>query len=159
MGYRSGHRPFAHVQNGLNVVDKFAESVSAERMTRKQEQTLRVRQKLLERLPLTGEILRGSLLERTVFRTKPIARSARRAKVTRLRFSPSLIPVVARANSACTASRSQRCGGGWRTTRTSRRRSRRSASSTTVWYAGMRLPQRAGRKRHDRSAARTALFR
>ena len=39
-------------------------------MTRKQEQTLRVRQKLLERLPLTGEILRGSLLERTVFRHK-----------------------------------------------------------------------------------------
>lgn len=39
-------------------------------MTQKQEQTLRARQKLLDRLPVTGEILRGSLLERTVFRHK-----------------------------------------------------------------------------------------
>jgi hypothetical protein len=35
-----------------------------------QEQALRARQKLLDRLPLTGEILRGSLVERTVFRHK-----------------------------------------------------------------------------------------
>jgi hypothetical protein len=35
-----------------------------------QEQTLRARRKLLDRLPLTAEILRGSLLERTVFRHK-----------------------------------------------------------------------------------------
>jgi hypothetical protein len=35
-----------------------------------QEQSLRARQKLLDRLPLTGEILRGSLLERRVFRHK-----------------------------------------------------------------------------------------
>jgi hypothetical protein len=34
------------------------------------KQTLRTRQKLLELLPVTGEILRGSLLERTVFRHK-----------------------------------------------------------------------------------------
>jgi hypothetical protein len=34
------------------------------------EQTLRARKKLLDRLSLTGEILRGSLLERTVFRHK-----------------------------------------------------------------------------------------
>lgn len=34
------------------------------------EQTLRARQKLLDRLHLTGEILRGSLLERRVFRHK-----------------------------------------------------------------------------------------
>jgi hypothetical protein len=34
------------------------------------EQTLRARQKLLDRLPVSGEILRGSLLERTVFRHK-----------------------------------------------------------------------------------------
>lgn len=39
-------------------------------MTQKQEQTLRARQKLLDRLPVTGEILRGSLLQRTVFRHK-----------------------------------------------------------------------------------------
>ena len=32
------------------------------------EQTLRTRQKLLDLLPVTGEILRGSLIERTVFR-------------------------------------------------------------------------------------------
>jgi hypothetical protein len=35
-----------------------------------QKATLRTRQKLLERLPVTGEILRGSLLERRVFRHK-----------------------------------------------------------------------------------------
>jgi hypothetical protein len=35
-----------------------------------QGQTLRARQKLLERLQLTGEILRGSLIERRVFRHK-----------------------------------------------------------------------------------------
>jgi hypothetical protein len=35
-----------------------------------QEQILRARQKLLERLQLTGEILRGSLIERRVFRHK-----------------------------------------------------------------------------------------
>ena len=34
------------------------------------EQTLRARQKLLDRLPVTAEILRGSLLERRVFRHK-----------------------------------------------------------------------------------------
>ena len=34
------------------------------------KQTLRAREKLLDQLPLTGEILRGSLLERTVFRHK-----------------------------------------------------------------------------------------
>ena len=33
-------------------------------------QALRARQKLLDLLPTTGEILRGSLLERTVFRHK-----------------------------------------------------------------------------------------
>jgi hypothetical protein len=44
------------------------ESVSVARMTL--EQALRARQKLLDRLPVTGEILRGSLLERTVFRHK-----------------------------------------------------------------------------------------
>ncbi len=49
-------------------VDKFAESVSVISMTL--EQALRARQKLLSRLSLTGEILRGSLLERTVFRHK-----------------------------------------------------------------------------------------
>ena len=34
------------------------------------KQTLRTRQKLLDLLPVTGEILRGSLIERTVFRHK-----------------------------------------------------------------------------------------
>ena len=44
------------------------ESVSFVRMTL--EQTLRTRQKLLDLLPVTGEILRGSLIERIVFRHK-----------------------------------------------------------------------------------------
>jgi len=34
------------------------------------EKALRARQKLIEHLPVTGEMLRGSLLERTVFRHK-----------------------------------------------------------------------------------------
>lgn len=34
------------------------------------ERSLRARQKLLDRLPLTGEILRGSLLQRRVLRHK-----------------------------------------------------------------------------------------
>ena len=33
-----------------------------------QKEALRARQKLLDRLPVTGEILRGSLIERRVFR-------------------------------------------------------------------------------------------
>jgi len=41
------------------------------------EQTLRARQKLVSKLPLTGELLRGSLLERTVRHTKDCAKCAR----------------------------------------------------------------------------------
>ena len=44
------------------------ESVSFVKMTPKN--AIRARQKLLDHLPLTGEILRGSLVERTVFRHK-----------------------------------------------------------------------------------------
>jgi len=38
------------------------------------EQTLRARQKLVSKLPVSGELLRGSLLERTVRHTKKCAR-------------------------------------------------------------------------------------
>ena len=41
------------------------------------EQTLRARQKLVSKLPVTGELLRGSLLERTVRHTKDCAKCAR----------------------------------------------------------------------------------
>jgi hypothetical protein len=44
------------------------ESVSFVKMTR--NEALRTRQKLLDQLPVSGEILRGSLLQRTVFRHK-----------------------------------------------------------------------------------------
>jgi hypothetical protein len=44
-------------------------------MTR--ERTLRARQKLVSKLPVTGEILRGSLLERTVRHTKDCPKCAR----------------------------------------------------------------------------------
>lgn len=44
------------------------ESVSVVRMTL--GQAIRARERLLKSLPVTGEILRGSLLERTVFRHK-----------------------------------------------------------------------------------------
>ena len=41
------------------------------------EQALRARQKLAGKLPVTGEILRGSLLERTVRHTKDCPKCAR----------------------------------------------------------------------------------
>jgi hypothetical protein len=43
------------------------------------EKTLRARQKLVGKLPITGELLRGSLLERTIRHTKgcPNARAAK----------------------------------------------------------------------------------
>src|SRR6202035_5425853 len=41
------------------------------------EQTLRARQKLISGLPITGELLRGSLLERTVRHTKGCPECAR----------------------------------------------------------------------------------
>ena len=49
-------------------VDNFRESVSVVRMT--QKEALHARRKLLRRLPVTEEILRGSLIERRVFRHK-----------------------------------------------------------------------------------------
>ena len=41
------------------------------------EQTLRTRQKLIAKLPISGELLRGSLLERTVRHTKDCPKCAR----------------------------------------------------------------------------------
>ena len=41
------------------------------------EQTLRAREKLVGKLPITGELLRGSLLERTVRHTKDCPKCAR----------------------------------------------------------------------------------
>ena len=41
------------------------------------EQTLRARHKLVSKLPITGELLRGSLLERTVRHTKDCPKCAR----------------------------------------------------------------------------------
>lgn len=41
------------------------------------EQTLRARQKLVSKLPVGGELLRGSLLERTVRHTKDCPKCAR----------------------------------------------------------------------------------
>jgi hypothetical protein len=41
------------------------------------DQTLQARQKLVGRLPITGEMLRGSLLERTVRHTKDCPKCAR----------------------------------------------------------------------------------
>src|ERR1700704_5418025 len=45
-------------------VDCGRESVSSIRM--RQERSIAAREKLLSRLPVTGEVLRGSLLERTI---------------------------------------------------------------------------------------------
>lgn len=41
------------------------------------DQTLRTREKLVGKLPITGELLRGSLLERTVRHTKDCPKCAR----------------------------------------------------------------------------------
>jgi len=41
------------------------------------EQTLRARHKLVSKLPITGELRRGSLLERTVRHTKDCPKCAR----------------------------------------------------------------------------------
>ena len=41
------------------------------------EQTLRTRQRLVNKLPISGELLRGSLLERTVRHTKDCPKCAR----------------------------------------------------------------------------------
>ena len=41
------------------------------------EQALRARQKLVSKLPVTGELLRGSLLERTIRHTKDCPKCAR----------------------------------------------------------------------------------
>src|SRR5438270_13057172 len=41
------------------------------------DRTLRAREKLLSRLPVTGELLRGSLLERTVRHSKDCPKCAR----------------------------------------------------------------------------------
>ena len=41
------------------------------------DRTLRVREKLLSRLPVTGELVRGSLLERTVRHTKDCLKCVR----------------------------------------------------------------------------------
>jgi len=41
------------------------------------ERTLRAREKLVGKLPITGELLRGSLLERTIRHTKGCPKCAR----------------------------------------------------------------------------------
>src|SRR5437879_11292853 len=41
------------------------------------ERTLRARQKLIGKLPITGDLLRGSLLERTIRHTKDCPKCAR----------------------------------------------------------------------------------
>jgi hypothetical protein len=51
------------------------------------EQTLRARQKLIGNLPIIGELLRGSLLERTVRHTKDCPKCAR--GVPRSRLDPT----------------------------------------------------------------------
>ena len=41
------------------------------------QQTMRARDKLVSKLPVTGELLRGTLLERTVYHTKDCPKCAR----------------------------------------------------------------------------------
>ena len=54
------------------------------------DRILRARKKLVSKLPVTGELLRGSLLDRTVRHTKA-ARNARAVKAIRAAARPVII--------------------------------------------------------------------
>jgi hypothetical protein len=75
------------------------------------DRSLRAREKLVGKLPVTGELLRGSLLERTVRHTKDCPKCARgeghRVFVLTVTYAGD-----ARGNSACVASASPRFAAG-----------------------------------------------
>ena len=75
-GQQSAYEIFC---DGWRLTDG-GESVSFIRMRR--ERLVAAREKLLERLPVTGEILRGSLLDRTIATTPADAPNAQAAKDT-----------------------------------------------------------------------------
>ena len=75
------------------------------------EQALRARQKLMGKLPITGELLRGSLLERTVRHTKDCPKCAR-GEGHQVFVLTVTYPGGRTANSVFAASASTRCAVG-----------------------------------------------
>src|ERR1700722_10800494 len=115
-------------------------------MTR--DQIIEARQALVSQLPVTGEMLRGSLLERTVRHTSGGGHP--------LWVLTSAMPAAVLASSACAANRLMKCAGGSAITTSSRKRSRTSASSTTR-CCGRIAPRRDAQGRtHDPDAAGAA---
>jgi hypothetical protein len=68
------------------------------------EQTLRARQKLVSKLPVNGELLRGSLLQRTVRHSKDCPKFAR-GEGHQVFVLTVIYRGGARASSACAATR------------------------------------------------------
>ena len=75
------------------------------------ERSLRARQKLVSKLPVTGELLRGSLLERTIRHSKDCPKCAR-GEGHRVFVLTVTYPGDARGSSAWGASALLRCAAG-----------------------------------------------
>ena len=75
------------------------------------ERTIRARQKLVGKLPITGELLRGSLLERTIRHTKDCPKCAR-GEGHQVFVVTVTYPGGRRVRSACAVSGLQRCAAG-----------------------------------------------
>jgi hypothetical protein len=75
------------------------------------DRSFRAREKLVGKLPVTGELLRGSLLERTVRHTKDCPKCAR-GEGHRVFVLTVTYAVDARGNSVCVASASPRFAAG-----------------------------------------------
>jgi hypothetical protein len=108
-----------------------SESVSFLRM--RLQQILLRRQKLLDRLPVTGEILRGSLLERTIRNhasgcAKCASGEGHPLAVLTVTYPP---PADAPGSSVCAPNGFPRCAAGSAIIRSSSRQSRPSANSIT----------------------------
>ena len=80
--------------------------------TMKHREAVQRRDVLLRRLPITGGMLRGSLLLRTV---RPLAKAVRApaVRVIHSGFSLSAIPADAPVSSAYAPNKSPRCVAGW----------------------------------------------
>jgi len=125
----------------------------------KRHRIIAARQALLDQLPVTGELLRGSLIER-ILRHRRGLRLAPAATAIGWRCSPSAIRAGARGRSVYTARGCPRCEAGWPTISSSRKASRRSASSITICCART-TPRRGqkGQKRDRASPPATQLWR
>jgi len=95
----------------------------------KRHRIIAARQALLDQLPVTGELLRGSLIER-ILRHRRGLRLAPAATAIGWRCSPSAIRAGARGRSVYTARGCPRCEAGWPTISSSRKASRQQNRAT-----------------------------